>query len=138
MEEHIHEWIEILNAKYVSAEDKPVILDLSQSLPFLALDIISHLCLGESFNCIRNEKDQYGFLEALETGVVAQQYLSVLLELKSFLFWLGEFPVIRSYLFPNMNNPTGIGRVMQVGSADCPLKTYSDTKTPGLGCPKSS
>lgn len=104
----------MIEAKYTSSQESSVVLDLAESLPLLTLDIISHLCLGESFHCVRNEKDQYGFLDALKTGMVAQQYISVLLEIKSFLFWIGKFSFVRSNLFPNISDTAGIGRVMMV------------------------
>ncbi|KAF1951801.1 cytochrome P450 [Byssothecium circinans] len=55
-------------------------------IPFLTLDIISRLCLGNSFHCLEADNDQYGLLDALHSGMVAQQYLATLLEFKDLLF----------------------------------------------------
>ncbi|KAJ8069260.1 hypothetical protein OCU04_002923 [Sclerotinia nivalis] len=112
IKKHVSRWIGILDNKYTSANDRHVTVDLSKGLTFLTLDIITELCLGEPFYCLDKTTDPYGFLEALQTGVITQQYISVLLELKDFLFFLGRFDFIRSRIFPNKNDETGIGRVM--------------------------
>lgn len=110
----VRKWIGILDNKYTSTNDREVNLNLSQSLPLLTLDIMTDLCLGESFRCLEKGSEQYDFLEALQTGMVAQHYISVLPELKNLLFFVGRIPFIRSRIFPNTKDKTGIGRVMQV------------------------
>lgn len=112
--EHIRKWISKLHDKKASMNRWEIQEDLSHSLPFLTLDIITHLCLGNSFDCLEKDADPYGFLAAMQSGAVAQQYLSSLLEIKSFLFFLSGFSFIRSQLFPNLNDKAGIGRVMMV------------------------
>lgn len=107
-------WIRDLHTKQSRLDNKALEVDLAQSIPFLTLDIISHLCLGESFKCLETNTDQYGFLDALQSGMVAQPYLATLLELKNLLFALGKSKSIRARLFPNTGNQTGLGKVMQV------------------------
>ncbi|KAF7865203.1 hypothetical protein EAF04_006180 [Stromatinia cepivora] len=89
-------------------------MGLSKGLTSLTLDIITELCLGEPFHCLDKTTDPYGFFEALQTGVITQQYISVLLELKNLLFFLGRCDFIRSRIFPNRNDEMGIGRVMGI------------------------
>ncbi|KAF2115745.1 cytochrome P450 [Lophiotrema nucula] len=113
VDDHIQGWMRILNTKQSTFDEKVVKVDLSQAIPFLTLDIIAHLCLGASFRCLETDTDQYGFLDALQTGMIAQPYLGSLLELKKLLFTVGRPAFIRSRLFPNANNPKGLGRVMQ-------------------------
>ncbi|KAF2179608.1 cytochrome P450 [Zopfia rhizophila CBS 207.26] len=114
VDEHIGEYLRMLDEKSASANGNAIKLDLSQSIPHLTLDIITHLCLGESFQCIENENDRYGFLDALNCGMIFQQYISVLLEATNLLLYLGKLPFVRSRLFPNVNSSDGIGRVMLV------------------------
>ena len=125
IDDHVREWIGILDDKYTSTNQREVRLDLSHSLSFLALDIITHLCLGESFRCLENNADQYGFLAEVQAGVIFQQYISVLLEIKDFLFFVAGFSFIRSRLFPSTNDKTGIGRVMLV-SFDTRCSCFKD------------
>lgn len=116
---HISFWLQLLSHKYTSSESSSPALNLSLHIPFLTLDIITELCLSESFNCIENECDKYGFLAALQTGMIAQGYISSLLEVKDFLFWIGRFGWVKERLFPNVKDKDGIGRVMSVRSCFC-------------------
>lgn len=114
VDEELHLWMRILEAKQSTFNNRAIRVDLSQSIPFLTLDIITRLCLGESFQCLEADEDQYGFLDALQSGMVAQQYLATFLELKDLLFFVAKPAYIRARLFPNTNNPNGLGRVMKV------------------------
>jgi hypothetical protein len=114
VDEHLYQWMRILETKQSISNNKAIKVDLSRCIPFLTLDIITRLCLGESFQCLEADEDQYGFLDAMQSGMVAQQYLATLLELKDLLFFVAKPASVRSRLFPNTNNPNGFGRVMKV------------------------
>lgn len=111
---HVRNWMRTLKDKQDTIKAGGFEIDLSSVLPFLSMDIITHLCLGEPFGNIETNSDRYQLLKALSSGMVAQQYIASLLELKMCLFWLGSLPLLRDRLFPNMRRPTGIGEVMQV------------------------
>jgi hypothetical protein len=111
---HIGDWMRTLSMKNDTKEQSDLKINLSKVAPFLSLDIITHLCLGQSFNNMKSDSDNYGLLEALSTGMVAQQYIASVLELKTALFWLGSLPYLRNRLFPKAKSPTGIGQVMRV------------------------
>ncbi|EAT84211.1 hypothetical protein HBI56_108720 [Parastagonospora nodorum] len=111
---HIGDWMRTLFIKSDMKGEGNIEINLSKVAPFLSLDIITHLCLGQSFNNVKSDSDNYGLLEALSTGMIAQQYIASLLELKTALFWLGSLPYLRGRLFPTTKSPTGIGQVMRI------------------------
>ena len=114
LDEHISNYLRTLDGKIDSTSSRAIRVNLSQDIPHLTLDIITNLCLGESFRCVENEKDQYGFLDTPKRSMVYHQYISVLLERTKLLLYIGKVSFFRSLLFPNANSSDGIGRVMLV------------------------
>ncbi|KAH7088266.1 cytochrome P450 [Paraphoma chrysanthemicola] len=111
---HVGNWLQMLNVKSQTLYHGDLTIDLSRDLPFLSMDIITHLCLGESFGDVQFDTDRYSLLEELSSGMVAQQYIASLLEVKRCLFWLGGLPIFRTKLFPSAKQPTGLGQVMRI------------------------
>jgi hypothetical protein len=119
MDEHIRSWIQLIDNKYISEGDKTTKFDLSRSIPFLNVDLMSHLCLGKSFGCIENDTDMYKFLYSIRTGMIAQQCMSILSEVTGFLHALAGNSFLRKFMtvFPAPCHEEGIGRVMRVSLA---------------------
>ena len=111
---HVQSWMRLLGEKHRSSSDEGIKLDLSKALPYLSMDIITHLCLDEPFGNVETDTDRYGLLEALSAAMPAQQYIASLLELKACFFWLDSLPFLRGKIFPSVDSPTEIGRVMRV------------------------
>jgi cytochrome P450 len=113
---HLRQWIKKYESECAVNEGGYVQLDLAKSLPLLAVDLISHMVLGKSFDCVANDTDQYNFLAYTRTGVLVQQAMSVFLELKSALHGLSSIPLLRPWMtfFPHVGHEEGIGRVMRV------------------------
>jgi cytochrome P450 len=111
---HVSNLMEVLSKKQATKPDGSIEVDLSKLMPYLSLDIITHLCLGEPFGNVESDSDRHGLLQELSSGMVAQQYIASLLEFKSCLFWLGSLPLLRQRMFPTAKRPTGIGKIMQV------------------------
>jgi cytochrome P450 len=111
---HVVKWMYALSQKANSSQDGCFEIDLSRVIPFLSMDISTHLCLGETFGNVETDRDKHGLLKALSMGMVAQQYIASLLELKTTLFWFGSLSFLRERIFPTAKRPTGIGEVMRV------------------------
>ncbi|KAF2875746.1 cytochrome P450 oxidoreductase [Massariosphaeria phaeospora] len=116
MDDHIRGWIRMIDRKHVSTEDTTIAFDVSRSVPLLAIDLISHLCLGESFGCVETERDQHEFLFHIRTGMIVQQVMSIYLEIKTILHSLAKIPFLRQWitLFPAPSHRQGIGRVLRI------------------------
>lgn len=122
---HVSNWMKLLSNKKAFQSDDSIEVDLSKVVPYLSLDIITHLCFGEPLGNVESDCDRHGLLHELSSGMVAQQYIASLLEFKSCLFWLGSLPFLRQRMFPTANRPTGIGKIMQVRSQCGPIPDSS-------------
>lgn len=107
-------YFKIIEDKIRTEHNNTAELDLSVTIPLLTLDIIAHLCLGESFGNIEHETDVFDFFKALNIGMFFQQYTAILTEITTFLLSLGKLPWFHTWLFPKGSNSNGIGRVMLV------------------------
>jgi hypothetical protein len=67
---NITQFLELIESKIEPAQDKTARLDLSTTIPLLTLDIIAHLCLGESFDSIQRETDSFELFKALNVGML--------------------------------------------------------------------
>ncbi|KAH7077714.1 hypothetical protein BKA63DRAFT_489262 [Paraphoma chrysanthemicola] len=111
---HVGNWLQTLNEKSQALYHGDLTIDLSRTLPFLSMDIITHICLGETFGDVQSDTDRYGLLEELSSGMVAQQYIASLLGVTRCLFWLGTLTILRAKLFFSEKQPTGLGQVMLI------------------------
>jgi hypothetical protein len=111
---YITQFLGLIESKIESAQDKTARLDLSNTIPLLTLDMIAHLCIGESFDSIQRETDSFELFKALNVGMLIQQYIAVLTEATKVLLTVGKLPWFRTRLFPKGSNSNGIGRVMLV------------------------
>ena len=114
MDYHTAQLLEIVEEKIKTSHDKTAEVDLSSMIPLLTLDMIAHLCLGESFGSIQDGTDQFDFFKALNIGMLLQQYLAIITEITKVLLAFGKLPWFRTRLFPKGSNSNGIGRVMLV------------------------
>lgn len=109
IDEHIARWIQRLHQTPRSG-----CIDLSHSLPLLTVDLISHLCLGESFDCSTTQTDRLGFISAMRSGMIIQQYTSVFPELQDLISRLGKLRLFRPLVYPTYNDTIGVGPTMQL------------------------
>lgn len=114
MDGYMAQYLQMIERKIETAHNKTTDLDLSATIPLLTLDMIAHLCLGESFGSIQHETDTFDFFTALNLGMLFQQYIAVLPEITTVLLGVGKLPWLRTRLFPKGSNSNGIGRVMLV------------------------
>ncbi|KAF2793665.1 cytochrome P450 [Melanomma pulvis-pyrius CBS 109.77] len=113
VDEHIRDWISMIWDKYTANGTGLRNLDLSKSIPYLTVDLISHACLGESFGCTEKQEDRLGFIQAMRAGMILQQYTSVLLEANTCLSLLGRTFFFRPYIYPTHEDTVGVGKTMQ-------------------------
>ena len=123
IEEHICKWLERIEDFGLYHPGSPKVIDIGKSIQYHTVDIISHLCLGEEFGCVKNDSDQYSFLGAVGTGTIASLYLSVSSELLDLLSFLTTIPFMHRLLVPSAKDKNGIGRVMGVSTSSPSLKT---------------
>jgi len=114
IDSHVQSWMQTLDQKLLPSEEGELRVNISRALPYLIMDIITHLCLDEPFGNIESDTDRYDLLGTLESSMLIQQYRTFLPELNAFIFWLGSWSFLQDIVFPSANTPGGIGQLMQV------------------------
>ncbi|KAF2828616.1 cytochrome P450 [Ophiobolus disseminans] len=109
-------WMTLLDEQQRSSKESKseFRLNLSKVLPYLSMDIITHICIDESFGNVMTDTDQYELLKTLTTAMVVQQYRASLPELNTLLLWIGRLPMLRDVMYPSANSPGGLGQLMQI------------------------
>jgi cytochrome P450 len=131
MDTHVQNWMQMLDQQLRSSQNGEVRVNLSRTLPFLSMDIITHLSLSEPFDNVKTDTDRYRLIESLSTAMVVQQYQASLPELNAFVHWLGSLPILRDIVFPSVNSPGGLGELMQVRIMSCRVQAHNAHLTPG-------
>ena len=111
-------WIERLEKQWSSSiPGRARDFDIGKRIQFLAVDITTKLCLGESFRCIEEDRDQYAFLETVKNATPISLQLSLFPELTKMMYHLTKLSPIHRLLVPSAKDRGGIGNVMGVCSA---------------------
>jgi cytochrome P450 len=111
---HVQNWMKILDKQLLSIQNGELQVNLSRTLSFLSMDIITHLCFNEPFGNVESDTDRYGLIQILSSAMVMQQYQASLPELNAFLHWLGRLPFLRDIVFPSVRSPGGFGELMRM------------------------
>lgn len=114
MDRYLSDWIRMIDQFGLSELENSNVFDIGKRIRFLTVDIITKLCLGESFGCIQSDSDQFGFLKTVETGAAIGQPLWVMHELFRILFWLTKISFVHRRLVPSAKDDEGLGKVMGV------------------------
>lgn len=115
IDEEIMGWIRQIDC--VSEPSKAKAYDIGKRIEFLTVDIITRICLGTAFGCIASDSDKYDFLETVKQGSSFCQYLSILHELNSLLFYITKIPILGRYIIPQPSDKSGVGRILGVSKA---------------------
>ncbi|KAL8977082.1 MAG: hypothetical protein Q9205_007044 [Flavoplaca limonia] len=107
-------WIRRLRKQWASESGQARDFDIGQRIQFLAVDITTKLCLGESFRCIEEDRDQHAFLDTVKTATPVSLQMSLFPELTRALYHLTKLASIRRLLVPSAEDKSGIGTVMRV------------------------
>ena len=93
--------------------------DIGRRIQYLTVYIISKLCLGQSFQCIENDKDQYDFLKTVKQATSISLQFTVLPKIPKLVFYLTKTPLFRRILVPSKTEEAGMGKIMVVSSPIC-------------------
>jgi hypothetical protein len=114
----------VINANIVSwiqgLERGSSVVDMAESVSFLAVDVASHITLGEALGCVKSNKDKHGFIAMIRNNMAAQQFLSLFLEAWRLLRLLST-TTLRSWIVPSADDGSDIGQVLGVSSMPSPL-----------------
>jgi hypothetical protein len=82
-------------------------MDLAEKIPFFALDVISHLGLGEAFGNLKADEDCNSYLKSSEEGLKIGNTAFAM-----GIAWLKDTPIIGPAISPSEKDATGFGRMM--------------------------
>lgn len=108
-------WIRRLESDWTWKPNQPSDFDIGKRIPFFTVDIITQLCLDESFKCIENDRDQYGFLEPVKLATPISLQMSICPEITNIMYRFTKASAIRRLLVPSTDDKGGIGKVIKVG-----------------------
>ncbi|KAL9033299.1 MAG: hypothetical protein Q9180_006020, partial [Flavoplaca navasiana] len=114
VDEIVVKWIQCLRERWSSTPKQARDFDVGKRIQFLTVDITTKLCLGESFRCVEEDRDQHAFLDTVKTATPVSLQLSLFPELTRTLYHLTKLAPIRRLLVPSAENKSGIGTVMSV------------------------
>ena len=106
--------MDTVDEHYVSSDRVTKEVDISRTIQFLTMDVITHLLFGEPFGYVRTQSDIHDFLNIVQERLPVVETFSVLTELLSLLWLMSYIPWLK-LLIPNHKDESGIGRVMRVG-----------------------
>jgi len=101
----------LITSKYLSSSSpgseayRP--MDLSRTLSYFTLDVISQIAFGVAFGFLEKDEDPFGYIANLQEFLPAIMLFGAYTELTSIL----RFPLLKS-LLPKSTDKRGLGRVM--------------------------
>jgi len=98
---------ELVNRKYLSTDDNLRPVDLSKTISYFTLDVISKVAFGQEFGFIENDDDPYGYIANLQEFLPAIIVFGAYTELQKIL----RLPFLKSVM-PKSTDKRGLGRVM--------------------------
>ncbi|KAL9003904.1 MAG: hypothetical protein Q9188_003242 [Gyalolechia gomerana] len=106
-------WIRRLEEEWIWKPEQSTDFDIGKRIQFLTVDIITQLCLGDSFQCSENDRDQYGFLETVKSATPISLQMSTFPEFTKIMYHLTKNSTIRRLLVPSIRDKGGIGTVIK-------------------------
>ncbi|KAJ9632240.1 hypothetical protein H2203_000644 [Taxawa tesnikishii (nom. ined.)] len=98
---------DLIEAKYISTERDFRPMDLSRTLSFFTLDVISTIAFGQEFGFLERDDDPFGYIANLQEFLPAIIVFGAYTELQKLM----RFPLLKPFL-PKSTDKRGLGRVM--------------------------
>lgn len=98
---------DLIEAKYVSTDDEFKPMDLSKTMTYFTLDVISSVAFGEAFGFIEADDDPFGYIDNLQEFLPAVIMFGAYPELQKIL----RLPFMK-FLAPKNTDKRGLGAVM--------------------------
>ena len=103
-------FFDLVESKYVSDDSSFRPIELSRTLSYFTLDVISKVAFGQEFGFIEADDDPYGYIANLQEFLPAIIVFGAYIELTKLL----RLPFMKAVL-PKSSDKRGLGRIM--GSA---------------------
>ncbi|KAI4174653.1 MAG: hypothetical protein LQ346_008214 [Caloplaca aetnensis] len=105
-------WIRDLERNWSCQAAQAKDVDIGKRIQFLTVDIITQLCLGDSFRCTEDDVDQHDFLETVKMATPISLQMSTFPELATIMRYLTQFPPLHRLLVPSAEDKGGLGKTI--------------------------
>lgn len=128
IDEQILSLISLINRKYISNLKAGIYkpMDFARKSHFFTLDVISSLAFGESFGDLRDDHDNFGYLEQMEQGITLINVMAVLPRLYLFL----EKSKILALVGPSERDDLGLGKAYRLAKELVGRRFRNGNETP--------
>lgn len=110
-------WIRDLERNWSCQAAQAKDVDIGKRIQFLTVDIITQLCLGDSFRCTEDDVDQHDFLETVKMATPISLQMSTFPELATIMRYLTQFPPLHRLLVPSAEDKGGLGKTIGVSAS---------------------
>ena len=98
----------MIERKYLSTSSAFRSLDLARRAQFFTMDVITDLAFGREFGFLVNDEDVHEYCATVGSMLPAMNAVSVFPRLIRLL----RTSVVKKYVLPSENDPTGLGKVI--------------------------
>lgn len=101
--------LSLIRNKYDSTPSSPVKpFDFGRIAQYFTLDVISDLAYSEAFGCLQEDRDTYGYIEAVEQNMPFIMIVSTMPKLN----WVLRSGILKAFM-PSEKDDLGFGRVLR-------------------------
>lgn len=98
---------DLIDSKYISTENDFRPMDLSRTMSYFTLDVISSIAFGQPFGFLEKDDDPFGYIANLQEFLPAIILFGAYTELTAIM----RSPLLKPFL-PKSTDKRGLGRVM--------------------------
>ena len=107
---HITSWIDLIERKYISTDQKTTPMDLGRTAQFFTLDVISDLAFNHPFGDIPDDMDKFQYIKTTEDAIGPMTLLSIFPHIHR---WIEQSRIV-DLLAPTAKDKTGLGPVVGI------------------------
>ena len=124
IEEHIDtriaDWINLIERKYITQGTNLKAMDFARKTQFLTLDVISDVAFNAPFYDLRDDNDNFGYLETTEMVLPGIMFMTIF---PGIYEWMEKLYVM-DLLAPSAKDKAGLGKVIGI-AAEVVKKRFS-------------
>lgn len=99
-------------------------MDLARKVQYFAMDAITALAFGTPLGCLKTDSDVHHWIKTVEEMLPAMVFVVCL----PWLCWFLRTSIVKKFILPSENDPTGAGKVISVAKAAVAERFGSDKK----------
>jgi len=110
IDECVLELVDLVDKKYISTADRFIPMDLAQKIQFFTSDIMSKLSFDAKFHDLRDDNDNYGYINEIQTLF---PNIFCTCTIPSVIDFLTDIGLLQAFA-PSGNSKLGLGKVLAI------------------------